>query len=335
MMNPFIILKRFFNIFSRKVLLFLSWLFLVLAALNLDANIPKPSHSILIVVDISLSMNTKDINLNIDKKSRINFVRESLEDAVRELPCGTKIGVGIFAGYQSSVLFNPVEICENYSDLVRSFGFLETNMIWAGDSEISKGIYNSIKIINKFDSNVRLVFITDGHEAPPISPAYRPRFDVPDKQIKGLLVGVGDIKQSKIPKIKADGKQSGFWRKDEVMQYDPFTLGRKGSDANEKLIDNESSKVDPFIVEQIQATPGQEHLTQLREKYLNLLSKEINFSYVRLRDGKNLANEIYDISFSEWRSVNTQLSGIFGVLGFLCLIIAFCPSLQSLRKLFS
>ena len=51
-------------------------------------------------------------------------------------------------------------------------------------------------------------------------------------------------------------------------------------DKNEKLIDNESSKVDPFIIEQIQATPGQEHLTQLRELYLKLLAKEINFACI-------------------------------------------------------
>ena len=54
------------------------------------------------------------------------------------------------------------------------------------ETAFSKGIYNSIKIVSKLDPNVRLVFITDGHEAPPISPAYRPRFDRPEKQIKGL-----------------------------------------------------------------------------------------------------------------------------------------------------
>ena len=118
-------LKRFYNLFSRKIFLFLSWFFLALAALNLDANIPKPSHSFIIVIDISLSMNTKDIQINADKISRISFVRESLENTLRELPCGTKIGVGIFAGYQTSILFNPVEICDNYSDLIRNFSFVE------------------------------------------------------------------------------------------------------------------------------------------------------------------------------------------------------------------
>jgi mxaL protein len=310
----------------------LSWFFLVLAALNLNADVPKPSHSFMVVIDVTLSMNTKDIQINSDPKTRIVFVRESLENAVRELPCGTKIGIGIFAGYQTSVLFNPVEICENYSDLVRSFGFIETNMIWTGDSEISKGIYNSIKIISKLDSNIRLIFITDGHEAPPIAPAYRPRFDKPEKQVKGMLVGVGGLTQFKIPKINSDGDQTGFWRSDEVMQYDPFTLGRKGSDTNEKLIDNESSKVDPLIVAQIQATPGKEHMTQLKEKYLNLLSREIDFSYLRLTDGKNLANKMYDINFSEWREVNTKLSRIFAAFGLFFLIAAFFPRIWKSKK---
>ena len=304
-----------------------------MSALNLNADIPKPSHSFMIIVDVTLSMNTKDIKMNGDQLSRIRFVKESVEDAVRELPCGTKVGMGIFAGYQTSLLFNPVEVCDNYSDLVRSFSFIETNMIWTGDSEVSKGIYNSIKTLSKFDPNTRLVFITDGHEAPPIAPAYRPRFDDPKKHIKGLLVGVGNLKQTKIPKINSEGEQTGFWSEDEVMQYDPFTLGRKGSDANEKLVDNESSKVDPYLVEQIQATPGKEHLSQLKEKYLMLLSSEIGFSYLRLIDGKNLGKKMHDVSFSEWRKVNTKLSGIFAACGFFFLMLAFFPVTLGSRKL--
>ena len=93
-------LKDYIHISNPLEPQFLSWFFLALAALNLDANIPKPSHSFIIVIDISLSMNTKDIQINADKISRISFVRESLENTLRELPCGTRIGVGIFAGYQ-------------------------------------------------------------------------------------------------------------------------------------------------------------------------------------------------------------------------------------------
>lgn len=321
------------RVFSRRIFLFLSWLFLVLAALNLNADIPRPSHSFLVVVDVTLSMNTKDVLIDSDPKSRINYIQEALEDVVRFLPCGTKIGVGIFAGYQTSILFNPVEICDNYTDLLRSFGFLETNMIWAGDSEVSKGLYNSIKIIDKLDPNIRLVFITDGHEAPPIAPAYRPSFNGQKNKVKGLLVGVGSLKQSKIPKINSEGQEAGFWKKDEVMQYDPFSLGRKGSDENEQLIDNESANVDPGIVEQIQATPGKEHLTQLRQKYLNLLAREINFKYLRLINGEKLANDMYGVKFSEWRAVNTPLSGWFAAVSFVFLLVAFFPRMLQLRKL--
>ncbi len=312
--------------------MFLAWFSLILSVLNLNAKFPRPLHNYLIVVDITLSMNTKDLGTINDPKSRISFIRDSLDGTVKELPCGTKIGLGIFAGYQTSVLFNPVEICENYSDIKRSFDFIETNMIWAGDSEVSKGIYNSIKIINKLDPNIRLIFITDGHEAPPIAPAYRPRFDGSKKQVSGLLVGVGSFKQSKIPKINSDGKQTGFWGEDEVMQFDPFTLGRKGSDNNEKLIDNESSKVDPNLIAKIQASPGKEHLTQLRQKYLNLLASEINFSYTRLIDGKSLASEMYNLKFSEWRAEETNLSYIFAGISLSFLLLAFSPRIPRIRK---
>ncbi|OUW06047.1 MAG: hypothetical protein CBD16_00560 [Betaproteobacteria bacterium TMED156] len=324
----------FFAKLSRRYLLFISWFFLFLAAFNFTADIPTRSHSFMIIVDVTLSMNTKDMKQGLESKSRISYIRDSLEQAVRELPCGTKIGLGIFAGYQSSFLFNPVEICTNYSDLVRSFSFLETNMIWAGDSEIAKGIYNSMKIINKLDPDIRLVFLTDGHEAPPIAPAYRPRFDKTENKVKGLIVGVGNTKKSKIPKINSEGEEYGYWSAEEVMQFDPFSTGRKGSDSNEKLVDNESALIDPRLITRIQASPGTEHLTQLREDYLNLLAAELNFKYVRLTDSKHFAKNMLDLEYSEWRKVESQLSGLLGSIGLILLLFAYFPRLKKIQNFF-
>ena len=311
-----------------------SWFFLLLSVLNFSANIPKRTHDFLIVFDVSLSMNARDMMVDGELDSRISFVRISLVETLKELPCGTKIGIGIFAGYQTSILYKPVEACLNYSDLIKSFSFIETNMIWAGDSEISKGIYNSIKMLDKVDPNVRLVFITDGHEAPPIAAAYRPRFDQPKNKIEGLIVGVGGQRKIQIPKINSDGDEIGFWLQEEVMQYDPFTTGRKGSDANEKLVDNESSLVDPGLIAALEASPGLEHLTNLRERYLKLLASELNFDYQRLDSGEVLAKKMTEMPYSEWRDVSTILSSIFAALSLFFLFIAFFPRMTEKLKLF-
>ena len=46
-----------------------------------------------------------------------------------------------------------------------------------------------------------LVFVTDGHEAPPVDSRFRRSFDDKSGEVAGLIVGVGDLRASAIPKI--------------------------------------------------------------------------------------------------------------------------------------
>ena len=62
------------------------------------------------------------------------------------------------------------------------------------------------------------VFVTDGHEAPPLDPRHRPAFDDKPGDVAGLLVGVGGLLPVPIPKSDPMGRPLGFWRADEVMQ---------------------------------------------------------------------------------------------------------------------
>ena len=99
-----------------------------------------------------------------------------LSDAIPGLTCGTYVGLGVFAGYQTTVLYDPIEVCENFSEILKSIENLNTGIIWAGDSEVSKGLFNALNLAEHQKEKV-MWFFTDGHEAPPISAKYRPRFD--------------------------------------------------------------------------------------------------------------------------------------------------------------
>ena len=311
---------------TRRAMLNTAAVLLLLAAIRPEVPLLRPMHSFLIVVDISMSMHTQDMRVEGEPASRAEAVRRSLTDALREMPCGTRAGLGIFAGYQSMVLFQPVEVCSHYNELASSVAKISPQSIWASDSEIAKGIYNAMSFLEVGDRETQLVFITDGQEAPPISARYRPQFRGEAGAVKGWLVGVGELALSPIPKIDDRGRQIGVWRKQEVAQADPYTTGRSTSNGGEKMADVGAGKVNAEVAVRLQSRPGKEHLSELRETYLKLLAEELEFGYVRLGRGEALADKLIGGPASAWRWVPTPASLGLGILAAMCLIMAYWRS---------
>lgn len=311
---------------TRRAMLNSVAILLLLAALRPEVPLLRPVHSFLFVVDISMSMHTRDMRIDGEPATRAEAIRRSLTDTLRDLPCGTRAGLGIFAGYQTMVLYAPVEVCSHYNELASSVGKISPQAIWASDSEIAKGIYNAIGFLEEGDRETQLVFITDGHEAPPVSARYRPQFRGTVGAVKGWLVGVGEIAGSPIPKIDDRGRQVGVWREAEVAQTDPYTAGRSTSGSSEKMVDIDTSKISADVEARLQATPGREHLSQLRETYLKLLAEELEFEYTRLSGGALLAAKLVSGNASAWRWVPTQLSQGLGALAVVCLLLAYWRS---------
>ena len=157
-------------------------------------------------------------------------------------------------------------------------------MAWSGNSEVAKGLHSAIGIAKALPGVPSLVFVTDGHEAPPLNPRHRPSFDDKPGEVAGLLVGVGDARPSPIPKFDPSGRPLGPWAADEVLQTDPRSQGRGGSVGGEAMVEQDSAP--PAVG--LGATPGSEHLSGLREPYLQLLASEGGFAYHRLRTAEGL-----------------------------------------------
>ena len=311
---------------TRRAMLNSAAILLLLAAIRPEVPLLRPVHSFLFVVDISMSMHTRDMHIDGEPASRAEAIRRTLTDTLRDLPCGTRAGLGIFAGYQTMVLYSPVEVCSHYNELASSVGKISPQSIWASDSEIAKGIYNAIGFLEESDRETQLVFVTDGHEAPPISARYRPQFRGTVGAVKGWLVGVGENAPSPIPKIDDRGRQVGVWRESEVAQADPYTAGRSTTGGSEKMADIGGGKISADVAARLQSAPGREHLSQLRETYLKLLAEELEFDYARLGNGSVLAAKLIGGKASAWRWVPTQLSQGLGALAVLCLLMAYWRS---------
>ena len=303
------------------------------AAVALAATFLQPSAMIeldrfdhVVVLDITQSMNVKDELLNGQPASRLGFAQQMLRDALLRLPCGSKLGWGVFTEHRSYLLLAPIEVCANMSELRSTLAAISASMAWAGNSEIAKGLHSGLGVAQALAGQPSLVFVTDGHESPPLNPRHRPAFDDKPGEASGLIVGVGALTPSPIPKSDPQGHPLGFWRADEVMQTDLYNQGRVGSVSGEKLVE-EAGRSNPSPA--LGATPGAEHLSSLHEAYLRLLAGEQGLAYHRLTASQALATAMMAPAFARPVSVRADLRAALAVLALCLLLVRHAGSLRA------
>ena len=234
--------------------------------------------------------------------SRLAAAKLALRQVLDTLPCGSRLGWAIFTEHRSFLLLLPVEVCAHRAELRDTLAGIHPGMAWAGDSEIAKGLHSALDITGKLPGQASLVFVTDGHESPPLSPRHRPHQDDKPGAVAGVVVGVGAALPSAIPKTDPVGRPLGHWSADEVQQTDPRSQGRGGSVAGEVLAEEGGGQggglgatglaAAGVSATGLGATPGSEHLSALREPYLQLLASERGLAYHRLQQPEALAQAL-------------------------------------------
>lgn len=294
---------------------------LLLVAALLGPTLPARGGRVeqLLVLDITQSMNVPDVVVDGRPRPRLVAAKMLLAEAVRELPCGSKVGLGLFSEHRAFVLLAPVEVCANRRELLASLLQIDGRMAWTGNSEVAKALNSSLRAARELAGAPSVVFVSDGHESPPVSPRYRPPFDdvEPARRVPGLVVGVGGDTPLPIPKTDPSGRPLGHWRADEVMQVDPRSLGRGGSVAGEQMVDGDGVAPAPPLPG---ATPGREHLSALREGYLQLLARETGLRYHRLVDAASLQAALADPALQREHAVRRDLRPWLGGAALLALL---------------
>jgi mxaL protein len=298
------------------------WL-LVTAVVALAATFAKPSVTTqralvdhVILIDITQSMNVPDYQLDGQPVSRLSYAKHALRESLLAMPCGSKVGWGIFTEYRSFLLLAPVEVCANIKELRSTLDGIDGRMAWTGNSEVAKGLFSGIGIAKKLPDSPSIVFVTDGHESPPVNARHRPAFEGKPGVVKGLIVGVGDLKPLPIPKFDPLGRPMGLWGAGEVMQTDPRSQGRVGSVGGEQLADDP----DAGTAVMSGSTPGSEHLSSMREGYLRLLSSETGLEFIRLQTPETLALALTSSSLARATPAPTDLRIALGSLAFAALL---------------
>ncbi|HEX7155655.1 MAG TPA: MxaL protein [Burkholderiaceae bacterium] len=240
---------------------------LAAAAVALAAALAAPSANVdrrvfdgVVVFDITQSMNTLDYTLGGRPASRLAFAKARARAALAELPCGSRVGWGVFTEYRSYFLLMPTEVCANYGDLAAALDRIDGGMAWAGGSQVAKGLYSALRIAAAAPSRPAIAFISDGHEAPPPEPGFLQPFQGTPGAVRGVVIGAGGPLARPIPKFDPFGRPLGEWAREDVVQ-----------------------------------TPsGNEHLSSRHEAYLKTLASVTGLAYRSLDQDGDLAAMLMD-----------------------------------------
>lgn len=309
---------------ARRDSLLLATAALLLATTFLDPGWPvqRARVEVVAVVDITQSMNVTDQTLNGRPASRLAYAKARLAGLIEQLPCDSRVGLGIFTEYRSFLLLTPLEVCRHQKELLGTLAMMDGRMAWAGASEVAKALNSGMVTVKALDGSPALMLLTDGHESPPVNPRYRPNFNVARGEVRGLIVGVGGDEPLPIPKFDPSGVPHGEWAADEVFQVDPRSLGRGGSVGGEQMVEPEGeAAVEPLPG----ATPGHEHLSSLREDYLRLLASETGLGYLRLSDTAPLAATLGSSRLAREAPGRLDLRPWLGGAALLCVLLPLIP----------
>jgi mxaL protein len=298
-MRPFGWLRGAFDADTRAISVAL--VLLVTAFVIPAVPLPHDTYESIVILDISQSMDVEDYELGGSPSSRLAYAREAARRALRELPCGSRVGWGAFTGYRTLLLLAPVEVCENYGDLLTSLAKVDGSMRWENASEITKGVYWSMRAAKELGSRPNVIFVSDGQEAPPLDPTnILPMFDdLKVGQVHGWLIGAGGYSPMPIPKTDDDGNREGYWRADQVLQPGDLIPGSKRR--------------------------GVEHLSALREPHLQEIAQQVGFDYARLSSTESIARAMLDRRFARRAQAATALYWIPALLALLLLAVRFAP----------
>jgi mxaL protein len=166
------------------------------------------------VLDITGSMNTRDVRIDGRAASRIEMEKRALQDLLAALPCGSKLGVGIFVEERPFLLIAPVETCENFAPLSQAIGGINWRMGWDSESHIAAGLLAAMVLAQ--GQNADLLFMTDGQETPPLAWSTPPDFAAMRGVVGGAIIGIGGSELVPIPKYDKAGKLIGVWKPGEV-----------------------------------------------------------------------------------------------------------------------
>jgi mxaL protein len=253
-----------------------SALLVSVALLNPKVHTKKSTYSFFVVFDITQSQNAEDMVLEGRAVSRLAFAKHVMRETLRDMPCGSSLGIGLFASAELVPLFKPIEVCRNFSEIDKVIEAIDWRMAWNDSSQVAFALYSAIARVKDWGlhKQTRVVFLSDGDETgsyaipsegfyvdSPAAVDTPPPFTLKKGEVRGLIVGVGGLVPAPIPRFDEFGKRAGFL----------------------------SSQ------------------SRLDEKYLKKLAAETGLEYVRLESARQLSSVLKSQMFGELREAEIDI----------------------------
>ncbi len=244
-----------------------AFVLLIAAAFKPTLPLPRSIYSYLLVADISQSMNVVDTTLNGKQVTRMEYTQYMMHHIVANMPCGTRVSIGLFAGVSVAALYNPIEVCNNYAAIQDTIDHLDWRTAWSGNSRVRDSMFTLARVLRAFPEPAQVVYFTDGEEAPKLH-----AFNTKDlTNFQGgngwLFVGIGSDKGTAIPKLDDKNQVIGYWSAESFAMQPGIA---QISEANIGVRDNN-----------VAGATGDRFLSKLQEEYLKDLAKQVSGDYVR------------------------------------------------------
>lgn len=303
--------------YGRGQCLLIAMILLTVCLLNPHLQLPNRVYDWLIVIDVTQSMNVRDYSVNKNGISRLEFVKKNVRDSLRGLPCGSRVSLAMFAEREALTIVRPVEICAHYSALDQTISRLDWRMAWAADSFIAHGVFKAIEQATKMGKTTRILFVTDGHQAPPANPKYMPTFSGKVGEVKGYIVGAGQLSPSQIPKLDDRNEIAGYWTHEDVQQFGSFGMAETLS-----VLAMEQGQHDRNAGHGAGADIlAGAHLSALDENNLKKIAKQTGLDYLRLDQPQRFSDALTKYNLATIRQADTDLRAWFAVPACVLIVI--------------
>lgn len=293
---------------------------LALALFKPEIQLKQSVKNYLLLADVSQSMNAEDVNIGAKTTNRMEYTKHLMKKLVADAECGTHFSLGVFAAENVALLLMPLEVCNNYDEIIDSVDHLEWRMAWRGNSRLSFGIKTAETMMDYLNMPARMLFFTDGDEAPKVNAINK--LDLSRLQIGKnlLLIGVGGNQPVAVPRYNSSNKWVGYWSSDTKEN----SAGAIGVSYSDTSID----EPDPIVA----FAEYDRYLSQLDAEYLRKVAVEVKGTYVEGKD----SSEFYEYVHNQKpvASIVTAYSmrWIYLSLGLLLIILTYLPNLVSLSK---
>jgi len=316
-------LKLFLNFRSLKLTFLRAWqdgtLFFVLALFTLlpiwfEPHMSQKSvvQDTLFVIDISESMNVRDVDFPKPQSDRLTLAKLAVREGMAALPCGSRVSVGLFAGDEVVILFEPLEICRHFPAIEQVVTNLDSRMRWIGDSWVVRALVSAIKEAER--RKINLVMVTDSDEMPHHS---APRFaDLIDYQnkVKGLLWGVGGEAPQPVPRLDGYNQIVGYWTPEEAViegNHPNLLAFVRALAPGEKAPAGTLDEVG-------------EHLSAFNQQFMQTIAQTLAMEFSKISQPVDAVKSLKNASYQKQAVAQRDARWIIGLIALVLIIIGWC-----------